>query len=250
MRTQQAAGLTAALAGAAAAIELAHLAPAASWLPPLRRRFFPALAGQGRAGHLALTFDDGPSPNSTPRFADALEALGVRATFFLLGAKLERHPDIARDLVARGHEVALHGHDHRYDLLPRPDVDLAKLRRAVVAFEAACGRRPYWYRPPYGVLTLGRLWAARALDLRPVLWTAWGKDWSRTASVDSVLGALIPDLSEGGTVLLHDSDPSGTSEAWRTTLAALPGLVSRCQDTGWTVGPLRDHGPLRVRRSR
>lgn len=242
MRTPHLIRLASALAGGAALVELAHLAPAVSWLPAVRGRAFPALAGRGRAGHVALTFDDGPEKRSTPLFLDELDRLDVRATFFLLGAKLEANPALGRELVARGHEVALHGYQHNRALLPRPGTDLRDLRRAVIAFEAACDRKPHWYRPPYGVLTIGRLHAARVLGMRPVLWTAWAKDWSATASVESVLATLEPDLTGGATVLLHDADPTGDSDAWRVTLDALPGLVRRCRALGLTLGPLGEHG--------
>ncbi|MGP2438842.1 polysaccharide deacetylase family protein, partial [Streptomyces sp. JW3] len=65
------------------AAALAHIGPAATWLPGPRRRLLPGLAGRGRPGHVALTFDDGPDPASTPRFLDVLDDLGVRATFFV-----------------------------------------------------------------------------------------------------------------------------------------------------------------------
>lgn len=234
--------LASTLAGGAALVELAHLAPAVSWLPAVRGRAFPTLAGRGDAGHVALTFDDGPEARSTPLFLDELDRLEVLATFFLLGAKLEANPWLGRELVARGHEVALHGYRHDRALLPRPGADLRDLRRAVIAFEAACAQRPHWYRPPYGVLTVGRLHAARVLGMRPVLWTAWARDWATTASVESVLATLAPDLTGGATVLLHDADPTGDGDAWRVTLAALPRLVEQCRVLGLTVGPLREHG--------
>src|SRR5688500_1569952 len=91
-----------------AAVAAAHIAPAATWLPVVRRRF-PRLAGVGHPAHVALTFDDGPDPESTPRFLDALEELGVRATFFVLGDGVVRHPSVVRETVRRGHELAVHG---------------------------------------------------------------------------------------------------------------------------------------------
>jgi peptidoglycan/xylan/chitin deacetylase (PgdA/CDA1 family) len=80
-----------ALAGVAV-LATAHGGPAATWLPGLRRAWFPGLAGVGRRDHVALTFDDGPDPRSTPGFLDALDALGVRATFFVLGVSVAAHP--------------------------------------------------------------------------------------------------------------------------------------------------------------
>lgn len=82
------------------------MGPAATWLPAVRR-LLPGLAGAGAADHVALTFDDGPDPRSTPRFLDELARLGCRATFFVLGEMLERHPALGRRVVADGHEIAV-----------------------------------------------------------------------------------------------------------------------------------------------
>ncbi|MFE9617147.1 polysaccharide deacetylase family protein [Streptomyces sp. NPDC006384] len=221
---------------------LAHIGPAATWLPGLRRRWFPALAGLGSPGHVALTFDDGPHPASTPRFLDALEELGVRATFFVLGENVARHPATARELVRRGHEVAVHGWSHGRPWLPSPARDARELERAAGTVGDVTGRAPHWYRPPYGILTSGRWAAARRAGLRPVLWTAWGKDWRHDATPASVRAAVTAGLGGGGTVLLHDTDHASAPGSWRAALGALPGLVADCRGRGLTVGPLAEHG--------
>ncbi|GAA1388145.1 polysaccharide deacetylase family protein [Kitasatospora putterlickiae] len=230
------------LLGAATAVELLHLAPAAVRLPAVRSHLARRTAGYGDPGHLALTFDDGPDPRGTPPILDALDALGVHATFFLLGAMLERAPDLGRELVTRGHEVAVHGWHHRRQYRPAPARDLRELRRATEAVTALCGTRPLWYRPPYGVLTAGPLLAARHLGLRPVLWTTWGRDWEPGATGRTVYTTARPTLTGGATLLLHDSDCTSTPDSWRSTLAALPLIAAHCRTRGLTLGPLRDHG--------
>ncbi len=224
-----------------AGLALLHVGPAVTWLPAVRRRF-PALAGVGRADHVALTFDDGPDPQSTPLFLDELRRLGCHATFFLLGEMLQRHPDLGRRIAAEGHEIAVHGWRHRYSLIAPPGRVTAEVGRAADLVAAVTGIRPVWYRPPYGVLSGETLAAARARGLRTVLWTAWGKDWTGTASPESVLATLSGDLRGGGTVLLHDSDCTSAPGAWRSALGALPALVECCGAMGLRVGPLRDHG--------
>ncbi|MEV7773773.1 polysaccharide deacetylase family protein [Kitasatospora sp. NPDC086791] len=227
---------------AAAAVEFLHLAPAAVRLPPLRRTLFRRTAGHGTApGHVALTFDDGPDPGSTPYVLDALDELGARATFFLLGSMLERAPALGHELVRRGHEVAVHGWHHRPQWYPAPARDLRELRRATGAVTELCGARPLWYRPPYGVLTAGPALAARRLGLRSVLWTAWGRDWTADATGASVHATARPGLTGGATLLLHDSDCTSAPGSWRATLAALPLIAAHCRDHGLTLGPLRDH---------
>ena len=224
----------------AAAAVLAHAAPAVTALTPLRRVLFPRLAGVGDPAHLALTFDDGPDPRSTPAFLAELDRLGVRATFFLLGRMLAINPRLGRDLVAAGHEIGLHGWGHRLQLARGPRSTFVDLVRGRDLITEITGSAPRWYRPPYGVLTTSTLVTAQALGLTTVLWTAWGRDWTATATPASVLHRIGHRLA-GGTVLLHDSDCTSAPDSWRATLGALAPLVHRARAQQLTVGPLRDH---------
>ncbi|MEU0334329.1 polysaccharide deacetylase family protein [Streptomyces sp. NPDC006193] len=226
-----------------AAAAAAHIGPAATWLPAVRLPFCPGLCGAGHARHVALTFDDGPDPVSTPRFLDALDALGVRATFFVLGERVVRHPEVVRETVRRGHELGVHGWTHDRPWLPALTRDAAEVARTVRAVHGVTGHRPLWYRPPYGILTTGRWRAARRAGLRTVLWSAWGRDWTADATPDSVRARVAADLRGGGTVLLHDSDRHAAPGCWRAALGALPAVVRGCREAGLTVGPLREHGP-------
>jgi peptidoglycan/xylan/chitin deacetylase (PgdA/CDA1 family) len=221
-------------------VAAAHVGYAATWLPAVRRHT-PGLAGVGRPDHLALTFDDGPSAASTPLFLTALEKAGVTATFFLVGTQLARDPGLGRAIADAGHEIAVHGYQHRY-LLGRPPHrvrdDLARCRDLVAE---ATGRQPTYFRPPYGVLTTDGALIARRLGLRPVIWTVWGKDWTATASADSVYRTAEPGIRGGATLLLHDADRFAAAGAWRATLGALPAVLDRAAELGLTVGPLREH---------
>ena len=230
-------------AGVAAAAALAwHAAPALTAIGHIRQRYLPGLAGVGDPGHVALTFDDGPHPLSTPRFLDVLDRLGVRATFFLLGRWAARAPGLVRDIAAAGHEVGLHGYDHRCLLARGPRATRTDLTRGRDIVADLTGQPVRWYRPPYGVLTGAALDTSRRLGLTPVLWTAWGEDWTARATPDSVYRTVLADLAGGGTVLLHDSDVTSTPGSWRATLGAVPALVAACRDRGLAIGPLAAHG--------
>ncbi|MGH9067854.1 MAG: polysaccharide deacetylase family protein, partial [Acidimicrobiales bacterium] len=220
----------------------AHAGPAASFLGPVRRSLLPGLSGLGLPAHVALTFDDGPDPASTPEFLSALNGLGWKATFFLLGTMVEKAPGLAAELVTAGHEVALHGHRHRNQLFLGPGAVADDLARGLDAVEAATGVRPYWHRPPYGVISGAGLLASRRLRLRLVLWSTWGRDWRAVATPASVAADVGSHLGPGSTVLLHDSDCTSSPGAWRSALDALPLLADRVAAQGLTVGPLRDHG--------
>ena len=215
----------------------AHLLPSVLTIPPLRSRLVPL----GDPAHVALTFDDGPHPTSTPAFLDVLARVGVRATFFVLGSRLAAYPDLGRGIIGGGHEIAVHGWSHRAHLLRQPGGIVTDLRRAVESVRAMTGAVPRFWRPPHGILTGAGLWAAHRLGLRVALWTADGTDWRADATRRSVAGRIEGQLRGGDVVLLHDSDIASAPGSWRAALAAVPDVVAACTRRGWTVGTLAAH---------
>ncbi len=231
--------IRAALAGGAA-LAVAQGAPGLTALAPVRRRF-PGLSGAGAADHVALTFDDGPDPAFTPRFLAVLAARRVHATFFLLGPMVQAAPQLAADIAAAGHEIGVHGWEHRYATVRGPGALHDDLARACDTIATATGIVPRLYRPPYGVLSAGALIAARRLGLRPILWSSWGREWAPGATPESVQATLASTLGGGGTVLLHDSEATAPPGTARAALGALPWLLDECTRRGLRVGPLADH---------
>lgn len=152
---------------------------------------------------VVLTFDDGPEPGGTDRVLHALDAAGATATFFVLLTRVRRYRSLLDEVVAAGHEVALHGVDHR--ALPTlPPGEVAGLLRAGRAeLEDAAGRPVRWYRPPYGRQTVRNWRAVTAAGMLPVLWgpTTW--DW-KDASDDERLGKALGGITPGAIVLAHD----------------------------------------------
>ena len=227
--------------GLAAVTAGVHLLPSIGTIPALRNSLLPRLSGRSDTGHVALTFDDGPDPASTPAFLDRLDELGVRATFFLLGSQLQACPRLAERITSAGHELAVHGWRHRPHLLAAPWRVAGDLAHTAARIRAVTGVQPRFWRPPNGILTGAGLLAARRHGLQPVLWTADGRDWAAAATAGSVFGRLRRQLTAGGTVLLHDSDVTSAPGSWRAGLAALPDLVALCAERGWPIGPLREH---------
>jgi len=221
--------------------------PALASVGPARRRLAPGLAGISAAPHLALTYDDGPDPVSTPLFLDLLERHGRLATFFLLGEHVARHPALVAEMAARGHELAVHGWDHTCVLLKAPGRLAGEIQETVEVIVRITGQRAAWYRPPYGVLSTPALLAARAAGLRTVLWSAWGRDWEMRATPARIVRTVDRTLAPGGTVLLHDTDRTSAVGSWKGTLRASEALLERWDSEGRDVGPLREHG-VRIRR--
>jgi len=219
----------------------AHALPMATAHGPLRR-LTPRYVGRGRSGGVALTFDDGPDPLGTPAVLAGLAELGWTATFFLLGSQVQQFPDVARAVVAAGHEIAVHGHMHRSHLLRTPRDVRLDIARALADISEVTGTHPRWYRAPYGHFSAGTLRAAAAVGLEPIVWTAWGCDW-RGGPADEVRRHVVRGLDDGGTVLLHDSDCTSVPGSWRTTVAALPLLAAEFDRRGLAVRPVRDHLP-------
>ncbi len=189
------------LLGAAGLLALLGMVAASAW--PHLEIWAPAIC-RGPAGRarVALTFDDGPDPESTPELLAALEAAGARATFFVLMDRAERHPELLRAIAAR-HEVALHGPSHDTALVfASPNVGSRLLAEAQESLGELCGQRPRWYRPPFGV-TSPRLGAALGVTNMRLVWcslrTRDGVGDDREA-LRRACAAAVP----GDIVLLHE----------------------------------------------
>lgn len=235
--------------GAVAAAGIAvHSSPSLVALSTVGRWIAPDLAGVGTRGHVALTFDDGPDPNSTPQFLATLDSLGLRATFFMLGDMARRAPSLAAEVAAAGHEIGVHGEFHRSQLRLTPRAVADDVARARDHIAAATGVVPVWFRPPYGTLSLGGVRAARLAGLRSVLWTAWGRDWRAEATPASVVEDVLDGFIDGGTILLHDSDCTSAPDCWHSALDALPPLAAELRRRSLRVGTVGEHGISRSER--
>ena len=231
-----------AVTGGAGAAAFVHLVPGVVAWRAARCRVLPRLSGVGSPGHVALTFDDGPDPESTPKILEVLHRLGWQATFFCLGSQVRRSPGLAEELVARGHEVAVHGDDHRSHLLRSPAATVADVIKARDCIEEVTGTTMRWFRPPYGGVALPSLLAARRSRLQMVLWTTWGVDWREDSTGETVARNVDRTFHPGATVLLHDSDITSAPGSWRSAVDALPRLAEKWADAGLEVGTLSDHG--------
>jgi peptidoglycan/xylan/chitin deacetylase (PgdA/CDA1 family) len=184
------------------------------------------------APRVALTFDDGPSAKSTPALLDQLDEAGAKGTFFVIGRKLEGAGlEVARDALARGHEVACHSfaHDRFFALRGRERVR-EDLRRALSTLEDALGVRSKWLRPP--VLHTNPIIAeiAEELCLRIVAFSVRGYDGLARADAARVESRVLGGLDDGAIVLLHDAAEREDFEP--ASLRALPGILAGIEERG------------------
>jgi len=259
------AGLAAAAAlggGAAVAVEenlRTQRATPASWASTLApvpatgsaRTWWSADVAVGRRA--VLTFDDGPTEQFTGAVLDVLQRAGVRATFFVIGALAERHPDLLRRARDAGHEIGNHSYDHFSAAVRDHDQVRDAVLRGSDAVERIVGTRPRWFRPPRGEVTTATLLAVREAGLDLAMWSVTRGD-AADADADGVRRHLAAALHPGAVVDLHDgvgrSSFSGPLDGdlmarRRAELAALPRVLPGWQGDGWTFATLSEAIPGR-----
>ena len=183
----------------------------------------PAAAG---TSVVALTFDDGPDPEVTPQVLALLAAHAVRATFFCIGERVARHPQLARAIVAQGHTLGNHSYRHSsaFSLLG-PRAQQEDVQRAQELIRQTTGTTPEFFRAPAG---LRNVFLAPVLDraqLQLVSWTRRGFD-TMTADPSRVLRALTRNLRGGDILLLHDGHAARTAGGRPVLLEVLPRLLA------------------------
>jgi peptidoglycan-N-acetylglucosamine deacetylase len=193
-------------------------------VPPIARALGIPRTLPGACG-VALTFDDGPHPEGTPAVLELLARAGARATFFVIGEQVRRRPALAAEIVAAGHVVALHGDRHRNQLLLSADAVRDDLARGAAAIEDATGRRPRRHRPPYGIYSPAGLQAALDAELKPLLWSRWGKDWRKFTTPARIASRATRELDDGDVILLHDADFYSSRGSHKRTVAALEIII-------------------------
>ena len=193
-----------------------HVQTLASW------RELPAREWLERDDAVALTFDDGPDPDSTPAVLDALDEARAKATFFVVAEQLRDHPELARAAVERGHEIGVHGIAHR---------ELEPIHEALDEVRALTGTEPRVCRPPYGRFTPATWEAVRGLGLEPVYWSAWGEDWE-PLSAERIAHLVCRDLRPRLIVLLHDSPRYAHRPSAMPTAEAVPLIAAAVRDAG------------------
>lgn len=190
----------------------------------------PLIGFDGAGQRLALTFDDGPHPEVTPRVLELLSAAGQRATFFALGARVAEHPQLARRVVNEGHELGNHSFAHAWHLGLWPGHRVAEeLERTAQVIEQATGQRPRCFRPPAAVLTPRVAGGARRAGLVLCGHSLRSGDGSSLVPPARIWKRLQRALRPGAILVLHDAPVEGAPPA---SLALLPQLLEEMRRQG------------------
>ena len=202
---------------------------------------FGRVIGHGpHAGRTAyLTFDDGPNPTATDRVLDTLAAQGVPAAFFMVGAHVQRYPEIARRVVAAGQEIGNHTQHHVKLHVRGPRRIRQELEQAHGAITTLTGTTPRAFRAPHGYRNPFVAPVARRLGYRVFGWTFGVWDSARPGA-DEIRRRVRSRLRPGAVVLLHDGDGYAPGGDRSQTAAALPGIIQDARDAGYTFRPLGD----------
>ncbi len=180
----------------------ATLLPRCSWWGPQTR--------QMDEGSVWLTIDDGPDPEDTPRLLDLLDEAGTRATFFVIGEKVRRHPELARMIVERGHQLGNHTmtHPSAWFWAARPRLVEREVALCQEAIQEAGLPRPQWFRAPAGLRNHALHPVLARHELRLAGWSARGFD-GVAKDVDKVIRRLLPGVKPGAILLMHEGRGAG-----------------------------------------
>lgn len=226
----------AAIAANQGALTAAGMWPRSSLLGPNWVSLPEAAASRGE---IAITIDDGPDPEVTPRVLDILDEHGAQASFFCIGARAARYPELCREIVARGHAVENHSQSHlHYFALLGPRQTERELQAAQDTLAGITGQVPRFFRAVAGLRSPLLDPVLSHLDLHLASWTRRGFD-TRDGDPDSVAAKLLHGLGAGDILLLHDGNAARSVTGEPAIIAVLPTLLQAATAAGLRSVTLR-----------
>ncbi|MDK2931761.1 MAG: peptidoglycan-N-acetylglucosamine deacetylase [Bacillota bacterium] len=181
--------------------------------------------GRLSAGKIALTFDDGPDAVYTKKILSVLDRYRVKATFFLIGNRVERHSAVVREMAAAGHELGNHGYSHSRLTTLSAEAVRREISSTQEAVKAAANVTPRWFRPPYGSYNDEVRQIAKEEGATTVLWTLNPDDW-RNPGQAAIVQRVTSGAKDGAIVLLHVREQ---------TARALPALIEGLRSRGYEL---------------
>ncbi|MFW5788044.1 MAG: LysM peptidoglycan-binding domain-containing protein [Halanaerobiales bacterium] len=196
--------------------------------------------GDTTSNKIALTFDDGPDTKYTPQILDVLNKHEVPATFFYLGKRIQKNPQVAIRTVQEGHVIANHSWSHP-ELTRLNDLKVYdEIKETEIAIAKSSGPQTGLIRPPYGLISQKIMEQLKNLNYRVIQWSVDSRDW-QDQDVDQILINSIPDIQGGGIILFHSA--GGKKQSFQATVDVLPELIYTLEVQGYefvTVDELLD----------
>jgi peptidoglycan/xylan/chitin deacetylase (PgdA/CDA1 family) len=185
-----------------------------------------------RTKKIALTFDDGPNPLSTPQILNILEKKKIKATFFIIGDNAKKYPELLKKIYKDGHEIELHSNSHSR-LLPLffKKAIRAEIEKNIKIIKKQINFTPSYFRPPWGRSSPWMTNEIKKMNLKIALWSIDLKDWSGT-SPEKMLKMFEKKIKPGGIILLHDGEGKKKVKM-ENTIKALPKIIDLAKARGY-----------------
>lgn len=183
---------------------------------------------------VALTFDDGPNPNYTPRILDILKEYNVKATFFVTGRQVDKYPEIARRIVEEGHVIGNHGaNHHEMKIYSRRNIQ-SEIKSCQESIYNATGVNTALFRPPYGMFNGNVIREMKATNHSLIQWSVSPRDWS-LPKPEKIIRRVAAKAKDGSIILMHDSHPFYEKKSRQPTIDALPGVIETLKRQGFEL---------------
>lgn len=180
---------------------------------------------------VALTLDDGPDPKYTPQVLNILKQENIHCTFFLIGEKIQKYPDLAKEEVLNGNLIGNHTWDHPDLLKDTSGQDISEIERCEQEIEKICGERTYLFRPPKGMWDGDTFLAAHEIGYRMILWTVTVEHHS-AKTPEAMAQRIINKVRPGMIILAHDGEPHHALNREKT-MKALPLIIEGLKQKGY-----------------
>ena len=177
---------------------------------------------------VALTFDDGPSADTTPKLLDILRQKDVRATFFMLGNRAAANPDIVKQVESEWHEIGSHTMSHQNLIRLSASAVQSDINDANTVFKNILGHKPKFTRPPYGNVNDN---VRKSVGTPMILWSVDTEDW-KNKNTDSIVSIAMSQVRDGAIILMHDIHP--------TSVDAVPALIDSLRDAGYEFATISE----------
>jgi peptidoglycan/xylan/chitin deacetylase (PgdA/CDA1 family) len=188
-------------------------------------------SGPSAGNRIALTFDDGPTPGVTEFILDALKQRQLRATFFMIGNRIAAAPELARRVLAEGHEVGNHTFTHAKLTALSDSAAMQEIQKTQEVIQEVLNLRAAWFRPPYGALRQNQAAIARSLGLRVLLWSVDAADWSQPGEA-KIIETVLAETKPGSIIICHDLH--------QQTVNALPSILDGLCERGFIFSTVSD----------